>query len=299
MSTTDPEKRLDEFLAEHRLPPRFRRLVEQFHFPLADWIARQPRPCERPLLIGISGAQGTGKSTLAGVLKLILESAHGWRVAALSLDDFYLTHAERQRLAVELHPLLAMRGVPGTHDLPMLHASLAGLQALRKDQVLRIPTFDKASDDRRAPEDWAEVSGPLQAILLEGWCIGSRAQAEEALAQPVNALERERDPTGEWRRFVNAQLAGPYAQLFEQLDRLVWLRAPSFAAAHRWRMEQEQKLAARSSASPGAVMCPADVGVFLQYFERITRADFHVLPRQADAVLELDEQHDATQLRFR
>lgn len=299
MPATPATKALRELLIEHQLPVQMAPVVEEHYRPLAAWISTQPRAGRTPLLVGLGGAQGTGKTTLARILELVLQLDHHWRVATLSLDDFYLTRRERTELARKQHSLLATRGVPGTHDLHLLDACLAGLRTLRRGQVLQLPRFDKSSDDRVATNRWRNVIGPLDAVLLEGWCIGSRPQPESHLAQPVNELEQERDPGGEWRYFVNEQLRGPYATLYAQLDCLIYLHAPNLEAVQRWRLEQEQKLRTRNGSGTGKGMNSAELAEFLLYFERITRADSDILPQQADVVVELDEQHHPSRLTFR
>ena len=67
---------------------------------------------QRVPVLAISGLQGSGKSTLAAQV-VELARTRGLRAAALSIDDVYLTRAQRQRLADRVHPLLATRG-PGT-----------------------------------------------------------------------------------------------------------------------------------------------------------------------------------------
>ena len=196
-----------QFVSRHRLPDAFHRLIDKCYLQLAAWISERHRPGET-LIVGISGAQGAGKSTLADFLQLALETGAGLRVAVLSLDDFYLTKAERKQLGAAVHPLLETRGVPGTHDLQMLSTCLERLSALAPGQTLRLPRFDKAEDDRADTADWAAVSGPVDVIVLEGWCLGSEAQDEEALVQPVNSLEREADSSAAWRRFVKTSLPG-------------------------------------------------------------------------------------------
>jgi D-glycerate 3-kinase len=251
------------------------------------------------LLLGISGAQGTGKSTLADFLAVAMEVSAGWRVAVLSLDDFYLTRAKRRKLAADVHPLLMTRGVPGTHDLQLLSGCLSKLRTLATDETLTLPRFDKGRDDRARPGSWPVVRGSIDAILLEGWCIGCPPQADDALLQPVNALERERDADGTWRRFVNEMQAGPYAELFAELDRLIYLDAPDFAAIHHWRLEQEQKLAARRNQDDFAVMDESALAMFIQHYERITLNCLEFLPGRADVVLELDAEHNGVRLKYR
>lgn len=215
----------------------------------------------------------------------------------LSIDDFYLTKKEREQLAAIAHPLLATRGVPGTHDLPLLAACLKQLNALEPGRQLPLPRFDKASDDRADPATWPVVTGPVDLIILEGWCVGSRPQTDEELQAPINALEREQDADGGWRRYVNAQLAGEYAQLFAVLDALIFLQAPSFAAVYRWRLEQEKKLAARTKGT--GVMNAQQIGEFIQHYERLTRANLTTLPAVADIVLEFDDAHDCLRSTFK
>lgn len=248
--------------------------------------------------MGINGAQGSGKSTLADFLQLALESYAGWHVAVLSIDDFYLTRSEREQLAGRIHPLLSTRGVPGTHDLDMLSACIETLKSLAVGKTLQIPRFDKSLDDRADLRTWPTVIGPVGVIILEGWCVGSVPQPDDALRQAINPLEKEQDPSGKWRRFVNLQLAGGYAALFAQLDALVFLRVPDFDAVYRWRLEQEEKLAATTAAPASGIMGKAEIARFIQYFERVTRENLRVMPSMADVMLSFDDHHDCVRSRY-
>lgn len=235
-----------------------------------------------PFLLGVSGVQGSGKSTLAARLA---ERAHDIGAVALSLDDVYLSRAARQRLAHDVHPLLATRGVPGTHDLPLLHATLDALAAASPTRPASLPRFDKGRDGRLPPRDWPRIHAPPRLIVLEGWCLGLPPQPGAALATAVNALERDEDPDGRWRHHVNAQLAGPYAALWRRLDRLVLLHAPSFEIVARWRDEQEDAL--RRRAAPQA-MDAATLRRFIAHYERLSRHALASLPALADTVVALD-----------
>ena len=285
------EQRVDGFIRSHRLPDAFRGVIEQHYLPLLSWVAKQRR-VGATMLLGINGAQGTGKSTLADFLKLALESTHSWHVAVLSIDDFYRTRSERERLVKSVHPLLAVRGVPGTHDMEMLSIFLDRLRSLDEHEQCTLPRFDKAIDDRGDETVWPGVSGPVDMIILEGWCVGSTAQPDSDLATDLNDLERNEDPSGHWRKFVNDQLKSDYANLFRQLDVLIFLQAPSFDAIYRWRLEQEQKLAASAPSDASGIMSREQVAEFIQYYERITRNNLAVMPGVADVVLELNEAHD-------
>jgi len=285
------QQQIDRFVAEHYLPSRFGRLIDAYYAPLVLWVAEQ-RSAGHTLLLGINGAQGSGKTTLAAFLQLALESHVGWRAAVLSIDDFYLTRMQREDLAARVHPLLSTRGVPGTHDLELLSSSIESLRNLGANKTLRVPRFDKSLDDRADARTWPAIVGPVDVIILEGWCVGSLPQSSDALLQPLNALEAEQDPSGEWRHFVNEQLRRRYAPLFTQLDRLIFLRVPDFDAVYRWRLEQEQKLAEASATGAPGIMSEEQIARFVQFFERVTRENFRVMPTIADVMLEFDIHHD-------
>ncbi len=286
-----------EFISEHRLPDKFHDLIDAHYSPLARWITQQHEPGQT-LFVGINGAQGTGKSTLAAYLRLALESEAEWGVAILSIDDFYLTKAGRRELGKRIHPLLETRGVPGTHDLRMLMACVEKLRSLDAVSSLSMPRFDKARDDREDPDAWPVINGPIDLIILEGWCVGSKPQSNDSLSHSVNLLEREEDASGEWRRYVNDQLHRSYADLTAQLDALIFLCAPNFRAVHRWRLEQEKKLAAIMPADASCIMNSKQLARFMQHYERLTRENLAVLPTTADVVLELDDNHGCTRSRY-
>ena len=236
-----------------------------------------PGPCR---VFGITGLQGTGKSTLSAQVAALAE-ARGLRAVVLSIDDLYLDQPERLRLGREVHPLLATRGAPGSHDLAL---GLATFDALRAGTA-RLPAFDKISD-RRLPEgEWARVDGVPDLVLFEGWFHKVPPQAEAELAAPINALERDDDPDGAWRRWCNAALAG-YAPLWSRIDTLLFLQGPGFEQVPDWRGQQEQTLAA---ANPGRrTMTQAEVERFVLFFERVSRHALATLPGIADWTVRLD-----------
>jgi len=291
-------QQIDHFITRHKLPARFHNLIDNHYSPLASWLIRQ-QPSEKTALLGINGAQGTGKSTLAEFLQFSLTEQEKWHVAVLSIDDFYLTRNERRKLGKTVHPLLKTRGVPGTHDLQLLSGYIRRLGSLGTDAPLALPRFDKARDDRAPEEIWPVVTGPIDLIILEGWCVGSTPQTPDALLKPVNRLERDMDPDGKWRIFVNQQLERRYADLFAELDYLLFLQAPDFDAVFRWRLEQEKKLAEKSPTDSAGIMDRVQIAEFIQYYERLTKANFVSLPKIADVVLELDRNHDCVRSIYR
>jgi D-glycerate 3-kinase len=245
-----------------------------------------------PRLIGLSGLQGSGKSTLAAQLVAQARIA-GIEALALSIDDFYFGRAARLRLARDVHPLLATRGVPGTHDIGLLLQTLAALQTASAEAPARVPRFDKGRDTRLPPSLWRRVARAPHLIILEGWCVGVPAQSATALRRPLNRLEREEDRDARWRGWVNMQLARHYAPLWQRLDRLLMLQAPDYAIVTRWRDEQERVLRAR--AAPRA-MSPAALRRFLMYYERLSRQALRTLPAIADLRVVLDSKRRVRRL---
>lgn len=247
---------------------------------------------KRPRLIGLSGLQGSGKSTLAAQV-IARARAAGIDALALSIDDFYLGRGARLRLARTVHPLLATRGVPGTHDVDLLRRTLAALALATARQPAHVPRFDKGLDTRLPPARWRRVASPPAFVLLEGWCIGVRAQSPGALRAPINALERSHDGDAQWRFWVNQQLADQYQSLWQQLDALAVLGAPSYDVVARWRDQQERSL--RRRRAPRA-MSPAALRRFLMHYERLSRQALKTLPARADLRIVLDAERRVTRI---
>jgi D-glycerate 3-kinase len=265
----------------------------------SDWpdgvfetIAERARGRTAPLVVGLCGPQGSGKSTAALDIAQRLED-RGLTSAILSLDDLYLRRSERLELAERVHPLLATRGPPGTHDVGL---GLKTLDELAGRGPVRLPRFDKAADDRKPRETWPTVEAPVDVILFEGWCVGARPQPPSALLAPVNALEAEADSDGRWRRFVNQALGGDYQVLFGRIDLLIQLRAPRFEQVLIWRGEQEAPL--RRQGGTG-VMNEAQLARFIQHYERLSRWIDQEMPARADMVMDLAADRGLVRLTVR
>jgi len=232
---------------------------------------------------GICGLQGSGKSTLAAQVAALARS-RGLRVAVLSVDDVYLGRAERQRLARRVHPLLATRGPPGTHDVAL---GCATLDALRARTPVALPRFDKLADTRLPPSRWRRIDA-VDLTLFEGWFLCTPPQAEAELRDPINAIERDEDADSTWRRYCNDALAREYPALWSRIDRLLFLQPPGFETVPQWRWQQEEALKSRRSGAGG--MDRAGVDRFVQLFERVSRQALRTLPGIADRTLRLDAQ---------
>ncbi len=213
-------------------------LVHGYYLPVARWCrATLEGLAKRPVVIGVSGPQGAGKSTLADVVVRGL-GACGVRGIAISIDDFYLTHAEQQALAARFpgNRALAQRGYPGTHDVALGRAVLDDLCAGRATLV---PAYDKSQHDGRgdrAPRSaFRRIEGRLDVVLLEGWMLGFSPVDPDALSPELRA--------------PNEMLAA-YAAWHERLDALVRLDARSLDDVVRWRVGSER---ARRERGEGAL----------------------------------------------
>ncbi|SEA71788.1 kinase [Alkalimonas amylolytica] len=243
---------------------------------LLDTLCNHLLALPKPAVVGISGAQGTGKSTLARLLTEQLR-ALGLATTTVSLDDYYLSKAMRLQLAEQVHPLLAQRGVPGTHAI---NRAIDDAKNVLAAKPVQLPCFDKALDEPvrdRPPQQ-------LQLLIVEGWCLGLGPQSEQELHLAQNSLEANDDPTGQWRYFINQQLAGPYQQYWQLLKPLIWLQAPDWASVCRWRAKQEQQLWQQS----GRGMTRQQLERFMLSFERLTRASWQQLPQRTDVLIPLD-----------
>ncbi len=290
---------LSQFLAEQKIEPDLiLDRLDSVYFPLAKWIADgcqklQQQHADSPLVIGISGAQGTGKSTVAQILKILLHSEFDLETLVLSLDDFYLSKTHRKKLAEEIHHLLETRGVPGTHHVDSAMDLLDQLKNADHQKTIQLPQFCKRQDDCLPVLEWQIPENGIDVVLFEGWCVGVTPQDKNSLETPLNELEAQHDSSGIWRNFVNRSLE-EYQPLFDRFHKLVMLKAPAMESVFAWRELQEQKLRERS----GDGLSPEAVRQFVSHFERLTCHLLETLPERADVRLDLGEDHQISHIHF-
>ncbi|CAH9017825.1 kinase [Candidatus Nitrosacidococcus sp. I8] len=269
----------------------------QVHLPIAMWIIeQQERLGKNPLVLGLSGAQGSGKSTLSRFLEVILTTYFHQKVATLSLDDFYLSHGKRQQLAKKVHPLFVTRGVPGTHDTILAIKTLESLKSANQDSITQFPKFDKGLDNRLPDAEGIIFQGRPDIIIFEGWCVGTHPESDQQLIVPINQLEIEEDKDSAWRHYINQVLHHDYAKLFSLLDRLIFIKIPSFQTVCKQRLEQEQSLAHSNQqrylnkrTSEIKIMDKVAIKRFIAHFQRITEYMLREVPSYADMVLEIND----------
>jgi D-glycerate 3-kinase len=267
--------------------------------PISRWVVG--RCVQTPFFVGVAGAQGSGKSTFCRLLACWLEAHHGLRVAVVSIDDLYRTRSERNRLAEEIHPLCAIRGVPGTHDVALGVALFAALDAALRDSHTCVPRFDKATDDRLPTHQWDTFAGRPDVVLFEGWCVG--ATVPPVGEEPTNDREARDDPDGTWREWSDAALRNDYGALFARLDAQIMLQVPSMQAVRRgrWRQEKRRWDAAERTGSvadsPG-LLTIAEVNAYVDLFERHTLHMLATMPAHADVLVSQDDDFKQSLVRL-
>ena len=122
-------------------------ILKKIYIPASFWIEKKYKQKGKTLFLGISGGQGSGKTTITGILKIILKIFFKREICIASIDDFYKTLKERDKMSKKIHPLFKTRGVPGTHEINLIKKFFN--QAERKNFTkFHLPKFDKSIDDR-------------------------------------------------------------------------------------------------------------------------------------------------------
>lgn len=269
--------------------------LNKFYLPISKMIAEDYLKKKKTKIIGLTGGQGTGKSTISNILKIILKEAYKLETVIFSIDDFYKTLSERKKISKKISPLFLTRGVPGTHDTKLLLHCINNLKNNNFKRMI-IPKFDKSVDDRCTKNKWVRVKKKPNIVIFEGWCVGATAQKNKDLNVPVNKLEKQKDNKRIWRQKVNLELKKNYYKIFNLIDKLIFLKVPSFKYVFKWRLLQEKKL--RITGKGSKTMNDKQIENFVMYYERITKHMLKTLPKTADTVIGIDEKHRLKSIRF-
>lgn len=255
--------------------------------PLAMQLDATKNMLGRTFVQGILGGQGTGKSTLASILKLIL-SQLGHSVAILSIDDLYLTYTERQQLQQQDSRLI-WRGPPGTHDVNL------GLQVVDRclqsdcSQPILMPRFDKSAFEGAGDRTTPEAIEKVDILLFEGWFVG---------VQPIDLEVFENPPepiiTSEDRQFArdNNRRLKAYLPLWEKLDSLIVLNPVDYRLSQQWRKEAEQKMKQQGKTG----MSDVEIDRFVEYFWQALHPELFIAPLinnrdLVNLVIEIERDH--------
>jgi D-glycerate 3-kinase len=266
------------------------KMLKSFLIPVSFWIAKKSDN-KKPYFVGLAGGQGTGKTTISSIIKIILEKYFKLKVFKISIDDFYKTRKERIALSKKVHPMLLTRGVPGTHDISMMLDFFKKSKA-KKFNKLKLPNFNKAIDDRFPKNKWNTINKRPDVIIFEGWCVGARAETNKTLKKSINSMEKANDHKLVWRKYVNQQLKTKYKKLYSQLNCIIYLKAKNFSLLQKWRLKQEHKLWLKTKKKGGhKIMSKGDVINFMQTYQRITQNMFKNMPKYASIILNLNSNH--------
>ena len=266
------------------------KMIKSFLIPISFWIAKKAKN-KKPYFVGLAGGQGTGKTTISSMIKIILIKYFKLKVFKISIDDFYKTRKERIRLSKKIHSMLLTRGVPGTHDIKMMLSFFKKVKST-KFKRLKLPTFNKAIDDRFNKKHWYNLKEKPDVIIFEGWCVGAKPEKNNMLNKTINSMEKINDKKQIWRKYVNQQLRSKYKKLYSQLNCLIYLKAKNFGLLQKWRLKQEQKLLAKSKKNTKLkIMNKDDVLSFMQTYQRITQNMFKNMPKYASIIINLNSNH--------
>ena len=188
------------------------KMLKHYLVPMSFWIAKKTN-FKKPYIVGLTGGQGTGKTTISSILMIILKKYFKLKVFKISIDDIYKTKNDRIKLSKKVHPLLLTRGVPGTHDISYMSSFIKKANS-RKFKSIILPKFDKAIDDRFTKKNWYKVNSRPDVIIFEGWCVGARSESLKTLKKSVNTMEKNDDNKLIWRKHVNDQLKKGYKKLY-------------------------------------------------------------------------------------
>ena len=271
--------------------------LKDYYIPMSFWIEKQYKKKGKTLFLGLSGGQGSGKTTIGGILKIILKKFFKREIHISSIDDFYKTLEERKKLSGKIHPLFETRGVPGTHDINLIKKFFQKVK-MKKFKKLRLPRFDKSMDDRLKSKYFYTIKKKPEIIILEGWCVGAKPQSNLLIKKPVNILEKNEDKDFIWRKYVNEKLKNEYKKIFSSIDHFIFMKIPNYNVVLKWRFLQENKLRKKFRSSK-KIMNYKEIKRFIMYYQRITLQMMEDLSKSASIVMLLKKNHEIKKIVFK
>ena len=271
--------------------------LKKIYIPMSFWIEKKYREKGKMLFLGFSGGQGSGKTTVTGILKIILKKFFKREVQVSSIDDFYKTLRDRKMMSYKIHKLFKTRGVPGTHDINLIKKFFYNLKKINLNKF-KSPKFDKSTDDRFKKRYWNNIKKKPEIVILEGWCIGAKPQSNSLVKKPINILEKNEDKNFIWRRYVNEKLRKEYKNIFAKMDYLIFIKIPNFKMVFKWRLLQEKKLEKKSHSNK-KIMNYKEIKRFIMFYQRITLQMVKDLSKSASVVMFMKKNHEIKKIMFR
>ncbi|NJK99985.1 MAG: glycerate kinase [Spirulinaceae cyanobacterium SM2_1_0] len=249
----------------------------RFWLPLALELVAEREQLGRPVVQGILGGQGTGKTTLATVLSYILE-ALGDRSVNFSLDDLYKSYVERQRLQ-QTDPRLRWRGPPGTHDVAIGIELLDNLRQAHRRKPAIMPRFNKSACGGSGDKAQPEIVDSVDVVLFEGWFVGVRPVMDERVFdQAPDPIVSDADRA--FARDCNERLL-EYVPLWHRLDRLAVLQLCDYRLSKPWRLQAEHWAIAQGRSG----MSDAELDAFVEYFWKALHPELFITPLTQNSLL--------------
>ena len=271
--------------------------LKKIYIPMSFWIEKKYQKKGKTLFLGLSGGQGSGKTTVTEILKIILKKFFKREIQVSSIDDFYKTLKERNHMSHKIHNLFKTRGVPGTHDINLLKKFLYNLKKIDLKKF-KSPKFDKSIDDRFKKKYWNNIKRKPEIVILEGWCIGAKPQSNTLIKKPINILEKQEDKNLIWRKYVNEKLKREYKNLFAKIDHFIFIKIPNFKMVFKWRLLQEKKLRKKSNSNK-KIMNYKEIKRFIMFYQRITLQMVRDLSKSASVVMFMKKNHEIKKIIFR
>ena len=271
--------------------------LKKTYIPISFWIENKYKKKGKTLFLGFSGGQGSGKTTVAKILKIILKKFFKREIYVSSIDDFYKTLKDRNEMSHTIHPLFKTRGVPGTHDISLVKKFFDFIKK-RNFKKFKLPKFDKSMDDRLKKKYWSNIKKRPEIVILEGWCVGAKPQSNSIINKPINILEKYEDKHLIWRKYANEKLKKEYKKLFAMIDHFIFMKIPNFNVVYEWRLLQESKLRKKSHSSK-KIMSYNEIKRFIMFYERITLQMIKDLSKSASVVIFLKTNHKIKKILFR
>lgn len=257
--------------------------------PLAIQLANTRKKQKYPLIQGILGGQGTGKTTLTTVLHLLLKKL-GYSSIGISLDDLYKTYAERQELLTKDSRLI-WRGPPGTHDVKLGIKILDNLRYSQKE--VTIPRFDKSLYNGQGDRIASEAVKNIDIILFEGWFVGAIPVEKTAFINPPSPIITNEDI--KFAQDMNENLK-EYLPIWERLNNLIVLYPLEYTWSLEWRKEAEHQMIASGKTG----MNDAQIEEFVKYFWKSLHPELFIKPLtknpKTDLVIEINKNHSVGNL---
>ncbi|MEA5514487.1 glycerate kinase [Nodularia sp. UHCC 0506] len=260
-------------------------VLQDLWLPLGIKLASQRQGLGRPLIQGILGGQGTGKTTMCQILGLILQHL-GYRTLCLSLDDLYKSYSDRLVLTQQ-DPRLIWRGPPGTHDLDL---GLNLLDQIRQGKSpVSVPRFDKSAHHGAGDRTTPEIVKDIDIVLFEGWFVGVRPVDPDVLNYAPPPILTAEDRV--FARDMNRRLS-EYLPLWQRLDSLIVLYPTDYRCSMVWRQQAEQQMIAAGKLG----MSDAEIEEFVNYFWRSLHPELFITPlvtspTAVDLVISINSDH--------